>query len=200
MKRNPKQSPGFTSFLLLLPCLLLGLQAGCTANRPADSALRAFQGTWEGFGLSREASGGHYVKGDNKVIITITGDSFSFGHRAGQFPARARELRELAGDNLLRRECRSSPGAAGNPARAFHSGGGGGRFRRLRRRVRGRRVGSRFRVARDTKQSKEQRESAADEQNPAEARGENGGRRGVWGVGRFHGRAASVHLACFVCG
>ena len=82
MKINPKQSPGFTSLVLILPCLLLGLQAGCTANRPADAALQPLQGTWEGFGLSRGTPGGSYVKGDNKVTITITGDSLYFHERS----------------------------------------------------------------------------------------------------------------------
>ena len=82
MKMNPKQSPGFTSLVLILPCLLLGLQAGCRANRPADAALQHLQGTWEGSGLSREAPGGAYVKGDNKVTITITGDSLYFHERS----------------------------------------------------------------------------------------------------------------------
>ena len=82
MKRNPKQSPGFTSLVLILPCLLLGLQAGCTANRPVEAGLQPLQGTWEGFGLSREASGGSYVKGGNKVTITITSDSLYFHERS----------------------------------------------------------------------------------------------------------------------
>ena len=82
MKMKPKQSSGFTSLVLSLPCLLLGLQAGCTANRAADAALQPFQGRWEGFGLSREAPGGPYVKGDNKVTITITGDSLYFHERS----------------------------------------------------------------------------------------------------------------------
>ena len=75
MKKNLKQSPGFTSLVLLLPCLLLGLQAGCTFHRHADAALQSLQGTWE-------ASGAHSVKGDNKVIITITGDSLYFHERS----------------------------------------------------------------------------------------------------------------------
>ena len=82
MKMTLKKSLGIAAFSLLLPWVLLGLQAGCTANRPADTALQPLQGTWEGFGLSREASGGSYVKGDNKVTITITGDSLYFHERS----------------------------------------------------------------------------------------------------------------------
>ena len=75
MKMTRKESLGLTALSLLLPCLLLGLQAGCTFHRHADAALQSLQGTWE-------ASGAHSVKGDNKVTITITGDSLYFHERS----------------------------------------------------------------------------------------------------------------------
>ena len=83
-----KESLGFTALSLLLPFLLLGLQAGCTATAPtaseqqrpqaapADSELQRLQGTWEGVVVGD--------KSDNKYTITITGDSFHF-HRDSNF-------------------------------------------------------------------------------------------------------------------
>jgi uncharacterized protein (TIGR03067 family) len=75
-----KESPGFTALCLLLPCLLLGLPAGCTTHRPTATALQRLQGTWEGFALGRETPGGPYVKSKSsaKTTITITGNSLYF--------------------------------------------------------------------------------------------------------------------------
>jgi uncharacterized protein (TIGR03067 family) len=67
---------GLTRSYLLLPTLLLGLQAGCTSRPPPDSALQRLQGTWEGVGV-----GG---KPGEKVTIKISGDSFHF-HRDSDF-------------------------------------------------------------------------------------------------------------------
>jgi uncharacterized protein (TIGR03067 family) len=67
---------GLTRSFLLLPPLLLGLQAGCTSRPPPDSALQRLQGTWEGV-----AVGG---KPGEKVTIRISGDSFHF-HRDSDF-------------------------------------------------------------------------------------------------------------------
>ena len=47
MKMPLKGAPGFTVFSLLLPCLLLGLQAGCTTNPPTAAELQRLQGYWE---------------------------------------------------------------------------------------------------------------------------------------------------------
>jgi uncharacterized protein (TIGR03067 family) len=84
MKRTLKESSGLTALSLLLPCLLLGLPAGCIVNRPADTALQRLQGTWEGYGLSRETSGGTYVKSESatKITIKISGDSLYFHERS----------------------------------------------------------------------------------------------------------------------
>ena len=67
---------GLARSFLLLPPLLLGLQAGCTSRPPPDSALQRLQGTWEGV-----AVGG---KPGEKVTIKISGDSFHF-HRDSDF-------------------------------------------------------------------------------------------------------------------
>ena len=82
MKMTVKKSPGLAALSLLLSCLLLGLQAGCTTNRPTAATVQRLQGTWEGFGLNRETPGGPYVKGDTKITITITGNSLYFYERS----------------------------------------------------------------------------------------------------------------------
>ena len=84
MKTTLKESSGLTALSLLLPCLLLGLLAGCTVNRPTDAALQRLQGTWEGYGLSRETPGGPYVKSESsaKITIKITADSLYFHERS----------------------------------------------------------------------------------------------------------------------
>jgi uncharacterized protein (TIGR03067 family) len=78
--KNPRMTSkallGLTRSFLLLPPLLLGLQAGCTSRPPPDSALQRLQGTWEGV-----AVGG---KPGEKVTIKISGDSFHF-HRDSDF-------------------------------------------------------------------------------------------------------------------
>src|SRR5688500_13985416 len=83
-----KKSLGFTALSLLLPFLLPGLQAGCTATTPTaseqqrpqaaptDSELQRLQGTWEGVVVGD--------KSDNKYTITVTGNSFHF-HRDPKF-------------------------------------------------------------------------------------------------------------------
>ncbi len=76
MKMTLKKSPGFTALSLLLPCLLLGLQVGCTTNQSTASALQRLQGTWEGAVAGQES--------DGKITITITGNSFHF-HRDTNF-------------------------------------------------------------------------------------------------------------------
>jgi hypothetical protein len=71
-----KESLGFTALSLLLPFLLLGLQAGCTTHPPTASELQRLQGTWEGVVVGD--------KSDDKYTITITGNSFHF-HRDSNF-------------------------------------------------------------------------------------------------------------------
>jgi len=77
MKTTFKESLGFTVLSLLLPCLLLGLLAGCpskptqTAAEPSTptpivAELKPLQGDWEG-----EGAGG-------KCSITITGNSLHY--------------------------------------------------------------------------------------------------------------------------
>jgi uncharacterized protein (TIGR03067 family) len=76
MKRTLKESPGFAALSLLLPCVLLCLQAGCTTHSPTASELHRLQGTWEGVVVGDKAR--------DKITITITGDSFHF-HRDSNF-------------------------------------------------------------------------------------------------------------------
>jgi uncharacterized protein (TIGR03067 family) len=76
MKITLKESPGFAALSLLLPCVLLCLQAGCTTHSPTASELHRLQGTWEGVVVGDKAR--------DKITITITGDSFHF-HRDSNF-------------------------------------------------------------------------------------------------------------------
>jgi uncharacterized protein (TIGR03067 family) len=76
MKMTLKKSLGSTALSLLLPCLLLGLQAGCTTNQPTPSELQRLQGTWEGVMVGKEK--------DGKITIKITGNSLHF-HRDSNF-------------------------------------------------------------------------------------------------------------------
>jgi hypothetical protein len=73
MKMTLKESPGFTVFSLLMPCLLLGLQAGCKPNSPTAAELKPLQGYWEG-----EGAGGN-------CSITITGNSLHYRNSAGWY-------------------------------------------------------------------------------------------------------------------
>lgn len=86
MKMILNVSPRFMAFVLLLPCLLLGLPAVCATNEAAAGAQQRLQGEWEGFSLGREKPGGPYVRSESsdKVTITITGDSLHF-HRDTNF-------------------------------------------------------------------------------------------------------------------
>jgi hypothetical protein len=61
-----KESLGFTVFSLLMPCLLLGLLAGCATHPPIAAELKPLQGYWEG-----EGAGG-------KCSIAITGNSLHY--------------------------------------------------------------------------------------------------------------------------
>jgi len=76
MKMTLKRALGFTALSLLLPCLLLSLQAGCTTHPPIASELQRLQGTWEGVMVGQEK--------DGKITITITGNSLHF-HRDTNF-------------------------------------------------------------------------------------------------------------------
>ena len=84
MKMTLKESLGFTVLSPLLPCLLLGLQAGCKTNPPTAAELQRLQGTWEGVALSQETPGGSFVKSTGTITITISGNSFHF-HRDTNF-------------------------------------------------------------------------------------------------------------------
>ena len=84
MKMILKRALGFTMLSLLMPCLLLGLQAGCKTNPPTAAGLQRLQGTWEGVALGQETPGGPFVKSADTITITITGNSFHF-HRDTNF-------------------------------------------------------------------------------------------------------------------
>ena len=84
MKMTLKRPLGFTMLSLLMPCLLLGLQAGCKTNPPTAAGLHRLQGTWEGVALGQETPGGPFVKSADAITITITGNSFHF-HRDTNF-------------------------------------------------------------------------------------------------------------------
>ena len=79
-----KELPGLAALSLLLPFLLLGLEAGCATpappasepHAPISSELQRLQGTWEGVAVGE--------KSDDKYTITITGNSFHF-HRDSNF-------------------------------------------------------------------------------------------------------------------
>lgn len=78
MKMTRKEALGFTVLSLLLPWLLLGLQAGCRTNSPSATELQRLQGTWEGVALNKKTPGGSFVKSADTITITITGNSFHF--------------------------------------------------------------------------------------------------------------------------
>ena len=84
MKMTLKRALGFTMLSLFMPCLLLGLQAGCKTNPPTAAGLQRLQGTWEGVALGQETPGGPFVKSADTITITITGNSFHF-HRDTNF-------------------------------------------------------------------------------------------------------------------
>jgi len=84
MKMTLKRAPGFTALSLLMLCLLLCLQAGCTTHPPTASELQRLQGTWEGVALGQGAPGGPFVKSSDTITIMISGNSFHF-HRDTNF-------------------------------------------------------------------------------------------------------------------
>ena len=73
MKTTLKKSPGVTVLSLLMPCLLLGLLAGCATHPPIAAELKPLQGSWEG-----EGAGG-------KCSIIITGNSLYYRNSAGWY-------------------------------------------------------------------------------------------------------------------
>ena len=76
MKMTLKRALGFTPLSLLMPCVLLGLLAGCGTHPPTASEVQRLHGTWEGVVVGD--------KSDDKITITITGNSFHF-HRDTNF-------------------------------------------------------------------------------------------------------------------
>ena len=66
MKTTLKESLGVTVLPLLMPCVLVGLLAGCATHPPIAAELKPLQGYWEG-----EGAGG-------KCSITITGSSLHY--------------------------------------------------------------------------------------------------------------------------
>src|SRR5262245_55092873 len=53
MKITLKGANGFMVLSLLIPCFLLGLQAGCTTHAPTAFQLQILQGTWEGYQVGK---------------------------------------------------------------------------------------------------------------------------------------------------
>ena len=70
MKMTLKPAPGLTRLSLLMPCLLLGLLAGCATHPSTEAKLLRLQGSWEGVMVGGEKEG--------KITITITGNSLHF--------------------------------------------------------------------------------------------------------------------------
>ena len=66
MNMTLKGALAFTVVSLLMPCLLICLQAGCATRPPTASELQRLQGYWEGDGAA------------GKCSITITGNSLHF--------------------------------------------------------------------------------------------------------------------------
>ena len=56
MKMTVKGALGFTALSLLMPCVLLGLLAGCKTNQPTAAKLQHLQGYWEGELLGRHSN------------------------------------------------------------------------------------------------------------------------------------------------
>ena len=76
MKMTLKQSLWFTALSRLMPCVLLGLLAGCATHPTTAAKLHRLQGTWEGVLVGQEK--------DGKITMTITGNSLLF-HRDTNF-------------------------------------------------------------------------------------------------------------------
>ena len=70
MKRTLKTAPCFTVLSLLVSCVVLLIQAGCTTQPPAASARQLLQGTWEGVLVGMEKQG--------KITMTITGSALHY--------------------------------------------------------------------------------------------------------------------------
>jgi hypothetical protein len=81
MKMTLKESLGFAVLSLLMPCLLLCLQAGCATRPRVASELERLQGAWEGVEspLSSQFMGPESAS-TGKVSVTIIGNSLHF-HR-----------------------------------------------------------------------------------------------------------------------
>jgi hypothetical protein len=70
MKMTLKGAFGFTALSLLIPCVVLGLQAGCTTRPSTAAQLQLLQGTWEGAQVGGEKN--------PKINMTNTGHSLHF--------------------------------------------------------------------------------------------------------------------------
>jgi uncharacterized protein (TIGR03067 family) len=84
VKMPLKPALRFTALSLLMECLLLGQQAVGKENPGTAAELQRLQGTWEGFALAQETSGGPFTRAADKITITVSGDSFHF-HRDTNF-------------------------------------------------------------------------------------------------------------------
>jgi uncharacterized protein (TIGR03067 family) len=70
MKTPLKEPLGFTAVSLLMPCVLLFLQAGCAIHQPTAGLRQGLQGTWEGYRCGKGPTVEH--------TITITGNSLRY--------------------------------------------------------------------------------------------------------------------------
>lgn len=70
MKMTLKRVLGLTALSLLMPCVLLGLLAGCKTIQPTAAELQRLQGSWEGVLVGNEKEG--------KITMTITGNSLHY--------------------------------------------------------------------------------------------------------------------------
>src|SRR5260370_14675010 len=84
MKMTLKERHGFKVVWVVMACLLLCLQAGCTTHPPTATELQRLQGTWEGVALGQETPGRPFVKSSGSITIMIRGNSFHF-HRDTNF-------------------------------------------------------------------------------------------------------------------
>src|SRR6266508_3841606 len=70
MKMILKRALGFTALSLLMPCVLLCMQVGCSTHPPTAAKLQRVQGSWEGVLVGMEKAG--------KITMTIAGNSLHY--------------------------------------------------------------------------------------------------------------------------
>jgi uncharacterized protein (TIGR03067 family) len=77
MKMTLRRALGFTVLFLLMPCLLLCLQAADSTNQSTAVELQRLQGQWEGVELGPTLG--------RTISITITGNSLRFQKAANEW-------------------------------------------------------------------------------------------------------------------